>query len=312
MNLLVGALAMGLLLSLATLGVFVSFRVLRLIDLTAEGAFGIGAAVGASALVRGASPVIATVAGAVSGVLAGMATGLLHTRARIDALLAGILTSTALYSVMLYIMGGGEVSVVTRETLFSGAERAWHRAGGGDVTLFGTSVPAASWASLALLLFVVPMVALGLVWFFRTHLGLAVRAAGDNPRMARAQAVDIGRMSVLGVALANGLVGFSGALFAQYQGFANVQMALGTFVTAIGCLVLGEALFGRERLAAQLGGAVAGTVLFRLLVAAALRAGLDPNMLKLVTALFVVVVLVAQNRVRHTLARPHRATGGAS
>lgn len=312
MNLLVGALAMGLLLSLATLGVFVSFRVLRLIDLTAEGAFGIGAAVTATALVRGASPVIATLVGAVSGVLAGMVTGLLHTRARIDALLAGVLTSTALYSVMLYIMGGGELSVVTRETIFSGAERAWHRIGGGDVTLLGTSVPAASWASLALLLLVVPVAASGLAWFFRTHLGLAVRAAGDNPRMARAQAVDIGRMSVLGVALANGLVGLSGALFAQYEGFANVQMALGAFVTAVGCLVLGEALVGGERLGAQLAGAVAGTVLFRLLVAAALRAGLDPNTLKLATAVFVVVVLVAQNRVRHTLARPHRATGGAS
>jgi putative ABC transport system permease protein len=129
--------------------------------------------------------------------------------------------------------------------------------------------------------------------------------------MAQAHAVDISRMTVLGVALANGLVGFSGALFSQYQGFANVQMALGTFVTAIGCLVLGEALFGRERLGAELAAAIAGTVVFRLLVAAALRAGLDPNTLKLATAVFVVVVLMAQHRVRRTLVRAHRATGGA-
>jgi putative ABC transport system permease protein len=157
-----------------------------------------------------------------------------------------------------------------------------------------------------------PLAALGLVWFFRTHLGLAVRAAGDNPNMAQGQAVDVGRMTVLGIALANGLVGLSGGLFAQYQGFANVQMALGTFVTAVGCLVLGQALFGQDRLGAQLAGAIAGTVLFRLLVAAALRAGLDPSALKLATAAFVVIVLVLQNRVRRTLARPRRVTGGAS
>jgi len=312
MNLLIGALAMGLVLSLATLGVFVTFRVLRLIDLTAEGAFGIGAAVAATALVSGGSPIVATLVGAVTGALAGMTTGLLHTRLRIDALLAGILTSTALYSAMLYTMGGGELSIVTRETVFSGAERVWRWAGGGDTTIFGTPVAAASWASLALLLALVPLAALGLGWFFRTRMGLTLRAAGDNPSMAQAQAIDIDRMTVLGIALANGLVGLAGALFAQYQGFANVQMALGTFVTAVGCLVLGEALFGRERIGVQLGGAIAGTVLFRLLVAAALRAGLDPNALKLATAMFVVIVLLLQNRVRRTLARPGRVTGGAS
>jgi putative ABC transport system permease protein len=312
MNLLVGALAMGLLLSLATLGVYLSFRVLRLIDLTAEGAFGIGAAVAASALVRGASPVVATLVATVTGVLAGMATGLLRTRFRVDTLLAGIVTSTALYSAMLYVMGGGELSIVLRPTMFSGAERVWRWAGGGDITIFGTTVAAASWASLALLIVIVSLSAFGLGWFHRTQLGLAIRAAGDNPRMAQAQAIDVGRMMVLGVALANGLVGLSGALFAQYQGFANVQMALGTFVTAAGCLVLGEALFGQERIGAQLAGAIAGTVLFRLLVAAALRAGLDPNAFKLATAVFVVTVLVLQNRVRRTLARPRRATGSAS
>jgi len=306
MNLLVGALAMGLLLSLATLGVFVSFRVLRIIDLTVEGAFGIGAAVAATAVARGASPVAATLVGAVTGALAGIATGLQHTRLRIDPLLAGILTSTALYSGMLYVMGGGELSIVARETVFSGAERIWRRGGGGDIAVFGTPVPAASWASLGLLLALATVAALGLAWFFHTRVGLALRAAGDNPSMAQAQAIDIGRMTVLGVAVANGLVGLSGALFAQYQGFANVQMALGTFVTAVGCLVLGEAVFGRDRIGRQLAGAIAGTVAFRLLVAAALRAGLDPSALKLATAVFVVGVLLLQNPVRRLLARQRR------
>jgi putative tryptophan/tyrosine transport system permease protein len=309
MNLLIGALAMGLLLSLATLGLFVSFRVLRTIDLTAEGAFGIGAAVAATAVAHGASPVIATLVGVVTGALAGIVTGFQHTRLRIDPLLAGILTSTALYSGMLYVMGGGELSIVTRETVFSGAERLWRRGGGGDMVVFGTSVAAAGWASLALLVALVAATALGLAWFFRARVGLALRAAGDNPSMAQAQAIDIGRMTVIGVAVANALVGLCGALFAQYQGFATVQMALGTFVTAVGCLVLGEALFGRDRIGRQLAGAIAGTVAFRLLVAAALRAGLDPSALKLATAVFVVGVLLLQNRARRLLARPHRAAG---
>lgn len=311
MNLLVGTLAIALLLSVAVLGVFVTFRVLNTLDLTADGAFGIGAAVVATALVRGASPVVATLVAIGAGMLAGTTTGLLNSRLRVDTLLAGILTSTALYSVMLYVMGGGDLSLTTRETVFSDAERVWRRLGGGDITLFDTTVSAASWASVALLLLIVPLIALALEWFLRTQLGLAARAAGDNPDMARAQGVDVGRMVVLGIALANGLVGFSGALFAQYQGFANIQMALGTFVIAIGCLVLGEALLGRRRLRTQLAGAIVGTVLFRFLVSGALRLGLDPNSLKLATALFVVTVLVLHGSVRRALTGRARAGEGS-
>jgi putative ABC transport system permease protein len=149
---------------------------------------------------------------------------------------------------------------------------------------------------------VVALAALVLGWFFRTRLGLAARAAGDSPSMARAQGVNVGRMLILGLALANGLVGLSGALFAQYQGFASVQMGVGTFVSALACLILGEALFGRARVARQIVGAVVGTLLFRLLVSAALQAGLDPNALKVATALFVLAVLVLQGGLRQLLA----------
>jgi putative ABC transport system permease protein len=225
-------------------------------------------------------------------------------------LLAGILASTALYSVMLYVMGGGDLSIADRETVFSAADRGWRGLGGGDVTVFGTTVSAASWASLALLIVIASSTALALAWFLRTRLGLAARAAGDNPSMARSQGVDVGGMVLLGVALANGLVALAGALFAQYQGFANIQMALGTFVTAIGCLVLGEALFGRHRVGAQVGGAIVGTVLFRLLVSGALRLGLDPDSLRLVTAVFVVAVLVLHGGARRALVGRARAAEG--
>jgi putative ABC transport system permease protein len=308
-NLLVGTLIMGLVLSAATVGVLVSFRVLRTLDLTAEGAFGVGAAVAAAAIGAGASPSAATVVAVGAGVVAGAVTGALHTRLRIDTLLAGILTSTALYSVMLYVMAGGDLSITTRGTIYSAADRAWRGLGGTDVTVFGTAVSAASWAALALLIVVVASIALAVAWFLRTRLGLAVRAAGDNPDMARAQGVNVGRMLVLGLAIANGLVGFSGALFAQYQGFANVQMALGAYVTALGCLVLGEALVGGRRVGTRVMGAIVGTVTFRLLVSGALRLGLDPAALKLATALFVIAVLVVQGGVQRARARHTREAG---
>lgn len=302
MNLLVGTLSMGLILALATLGLYISLRVLQTLDLTVEGSFGLGAALAAALLVRGSSPLAATAAAAAAGVLAGVTSGLMNTRGRIDPLLAGILTSTALYSVMLFLMGGGDLSIATRETLLSGAERAWRGLGGGAVTLFDTPVSAGSVASLAFLALLVPLAALALGWFFRTRLGLAARAAGDSPSMAGAQGVSVGAMLVLGLALANGLVGLSGALFAQYQGFASVQMGIGTFVSALACLILGEALFGRHRVGRHLAAALVGTLLFRLLVSAALQAGLDPNSLKLATALFVLAVLVLQGGVKQLLA----------
>jgi putative tryptophan/tyrosine transport system permease protein len=301
-NLLVGTLSMGLLLALATLGLYIALRVLHTLDLTVEGSFGLGAALSAALLARGASPLAATAAAVAGGVLAGATSGLMHTRGRIDTLLAGILTSTALYSVMLYLMGGGDLSIADRETLFSAAGGAWERLGGGAVTLFGTEVSAGSVASLVFLAVLVPAVALALGWFFRTRLGLAARAAGDSPTMARAQGVSVGGMLLVGLTLSNGLVGLSGALFAQYQGFASVQMGIGTFVTALACLILGEALFGRTRVARQLAGAVVGTMLFRLLVSAALQAGLDPNALKLATAAFVLAVLVLQGGVKQLVA----------
>lgn len=302
MNLLVGTLSMGLILALATLGLYISLRVLQTLDLTVEGSFGLGAALAAALLVRGSSPLAATAAAAAAGVLAGVTSGLMNTRGRIDPLLAGILTSTALYSVMLFLMGGGDLSIATRETLLSGAERAWRGLGGGAVTLFDTTVSAGSVASLAFLALIAPLAALALGWFFRTRLGLAARAAGDSPSMAGAQGVSVGAMLVLGLALANGLVALSGALFAQYQGFASVQMGIGTFVSALACLILGEALFGRRRVGRQLAAALVGTLLFRLLVSAALQAGLDPNSLKLATALFVLAVLVLQGGVKQLLA----------
>ena len=306
MNLLIGALTIGLVLSLLALGVFITYRVFGMLDVTTDGSFGVGAATAASLLAQGWPPLPATAAGAGAGMAAGLVTGLVHTRFGINALLAGILTTTALYSGNLYIMRGGDRSVAAVPTLITRAEGLFTRLvpNADAITLLGTPVSARNLAALALMVVVVAVVTVLLARFFGTNLGLALRATGDNPQMARALGVSVDGMIVVGLVMANGLIGLAGALFAEYQGFANIQMGLGMIVTGLASVIVGETLAGgRQGMAARLVAVVLGAVLFRLLIAGALRAGLDPNALKLLTAVFVFLALVVPAAVRRRLRR---------
>jgi putative ABC transport system permease protein len=293
-NLLIGATTMGFILAPLALGVFVSYRVFRTLDLTADGSFGVGVALVAALLVRGVPPLEATAAGALAGAAAGVFTGLLHTRLRVSALLAGVLTSTALYSVNLFLMGGGNVSLSSTESLMTLAGRFGRRVLGlperltlGDTTVGGERV-----AELAIMALLAGGLAVALARFLRTDLGLAMRAAGNNPQMARSVGIDVDRMIVTGLGLSNGLIALAGGLFAQYEGFANIQMGIGAVVMGVATLLVGETLVGRRSPGRWVAGAVAGSVVFRLLVAGAIRAGLTPNALKLVTAALVRAGLV--------------------
>ena len=305
MNLLIGALTIGCIMVLLGLGVFLSFRILDTVDLTADGAFGVGAAVAGALLVRGAPPLVATVGAAVAGALAGVATGVIHTRLLVSALLAGVLTSTALYSVSLTVMGSGNLPLVGTPTLVGGVERIGARLGvPAELVLFDATVDGGSVTILVAAALAAASAALLLGMFLGTDLGLAMRAAGDNPPMARAVGIDVGWMVVLGLALANGLIALSGALLAQYEGLANIQMGVGALVAGLGGLLVGETLVGRRPLMRWIAGVLLGTVLLRLLVAAAIRAGLHPNALKLITAGLVLAVLalphlLSVRRVRH-------------
>jgi putative tryptophan/tyrosine transport system permease protein len=292
-NLLVGAVTLGLLLALLALGVFLSYRVYHLVDLTADGSFGVGVAVAAALLVGGIPPLTATALAALAGAAAGVVTGALHTRFQVHPLLAGVLTSTALYSVSLFVMGGGNVNLASSTTLLTLAERAAARLGLPDtLTLLGTDVPGSSLAALLFMALVVVVLALTLTAFLGTDLGTAMRAAGASPQMARAMAIDVDAKIVIGLALSNGLIALSGALMAQFQGFANIQMGIGAIVAGLANLMVGETLLGTRTIGRWVAGAVVGSVVFRLLVAGAIRAGLSPNALKLVTALFVLGVLI--------------------
>jgi putative tryptophan/tyrosine transport system permease protein len=305
-NLLLGAVTIGLILSLLALGVFLTYRVFGLLDLTTDGAFGVGAATAAALLSHGWPPAAATAIGGWAGAMAGLVTGMVHTRFGVNALLAGILTTTALYSGNLYIMGGGDRSIANVPTLITRAEQAlgWLAPGTETLTLFGTQVVTRSVAALLLMLLFVPVLAWLMALFFRTSLGLALRATGDNPQMARALGVSVSGALVVGLVMANGLIGLSGALFAEYQGFANIQMGLGMIVTALASVILGETLFGQRGITSRIVAVIIGTVLFRLLVAGAVRAGIDANALKLLTAAFVFLALVVPDAVRRRFRRP--------
>lgn len=300
MNLLIGAATIGLIFAPLALGVFLSYRVYHIVDLTADGSFGAGAAVAAALLVRQVDPVLATAVGVLAGVAAGAITGILQTRLMVSALLAGVLTSTAFYSVDLFVMGSGNLSLASTRSLVTVAERLGRRLLGlpTELTLLGTSVSGGSLATLACMAVLVGLLVLGLALFMGTDLGLAMRAAGSNPQMAKAVGIEVDRMVVLGLAVSNGLIALAGALFAQYQGFSNIQMGIGAVVTGVASLMVGETLLGTRALGRWIAGAAIGAVVFRLLVAAAVRAGLDPNALKLVTAVFVLAVLVLPNAMR--------------
>ena len=310
MNLLIGAATIGLILAPLALGVFISYRIYHTLDLTADGSFGVGAAVVAALLVRDVPPLAATALGTLAGVAAGGITGILHTQFLVSALLAGVLTSTALYSAILFIMGSGNLSLASTQSLVTWAERLGQRVGlPPTLTLLGTTVPGDRLVDLLLVALLVGALALGLTLFLGTDLGLAMRAAGNNPQMAKAVGIEVDRMVVLGLGLSNGLIALAGALLAQYQGFANIQMGIGMVVTGVATLLIGETLLGRRPLGRWIAGAIAGAVVFRLLLALALKAGLDPNALKLVTALFVFAVLVLPGLGRR--ARHRRPAEGA-
>ena len=278
-------------------GVYLSARVLRFADITPDGSFTFGAAVAAALLAQQGDPVLATAAAVAAGMLAGYVTGLLHTRLGVTDLLSGILVMTALYSVNLHVMGRSNISLLSTETLATPVRAVFPAtASWSDDVTFG-----AIFAGLALVLGAL------LAWYLKTDFGIAMRSVGDNPAMITAQGVDRRRMIELGLALGNGLVALSGALIAQYQGFADVAMGVGTLVAGMAAVILGETLRVRGRsLVVTIVMVAAGALLFRMLVALALRVGLNPIDLKLMTAVFVLGALALPRLRRRSVAGASR------
>lgn len=300
MTLLLGALTIGLILSLLAMGVFISFRIFEIPDITADGSITLGAAISAILLVHHVNPFLATAAGAAGGAVAGATTGIIHTKFKINALLAGILVMTALYSVNLHVMGRSNIPLMQASTLNSHAEEWGVRLLRSEsINVLGWSVASADAALLVMAAASVAVTGIALYMFFRTNIGTAMRATGDNAQMVRALGANVDGYIIMGLALSNCLVGLSGALLAQYQGFADAQMGIGMIVTGLASVIIGESLTGARSLGLTIMGAIMGSVLFRLLVAIALRWGLNPNDLKLITAFFVFAALVLPKFIAH-------------
>ncbi|WP_243311330.1 ABC transporter permease [Fundidesulfovibrio agrisoli] len=288
----IGALEQGLVYGLMVLGVYLTFRILDFPDLTVDGSLPLGAAVSSVCIGAGMDPYLSLVPATLAGFCAGAVTGLLNTRLKILHLLASILTMIALYSINIRIMGRPNFTLLGKSTVLD------------SLTAFGLP---SSMAGTCLFAAFTVSAALALIWFTRTELGQAMLATGDNPRMITALGVNTGNMIVLGVGLSNALVALCGALVAQNQGAADVNMGVGTIVAGLASVIIGETLLGQGRISRMIIAAVLGSVAYRLAIALALGVKLgefsfSPSDLNLITAFIVVAALTAP-RLKRKMAR---------
>ena len=271
--------AQGLMWSILAIGVFLSFRVLDVPDMTCEGSFPLGGAIAASMIAAGTSPWLAIAAGAFVGLLAGIVTGILYTKLKIPAILAGILTMIALYSVNLHVMGKANISLLRVDTIFSTT-----------ASLLNVSNSVAAFLVPAVLLF---LCSAFIYWFFGTELGMCIRATGYNTQMVRAQGVNTDTMIIIGLFISNALIGLCGAVVAQNNGFADVGMGIGTIIIGLASVIIGEVILGVDSFSASLAAVILGSVIYRVVIAVVLYMGMPPNDLKLFTAIIVVLALAA-------------------
>lgn len=287
LHIILGAVMLGLLWALMTIGVYITYRILDMADLTVEGSIALGAAIAAQGIFTGLNPFAATLLALAGGMVAGLITGLLHTQLKIPPLLSGILTMIGLYSINLRIMGKANLSLLRMKTVYTSLKE-W---GVGEQVFFKTwgisqVMPILSFAILCVL----GIVAL-LWWFFGTEMGYALRSTGDNPQMARAQGINTKRMIILGLMISNGLVALSGALIAQQQAYADVQMGTGAIVIGLASVIIGEVLFGKRNVFNCLVSLVLGAITYRVIIALVLELGMPAHDLKLFTAITVAIAL---------------------
>jgi len=273
MDILLTAVSQGVLWAVMAIGVYITYRILNIADLSAEGSFPLGAAISSTLIVQGMSALMATMAAASMGLIAGLVTGVLYTKLKIPALISGILTMTGLYSINLRIMGRANISLL------------------GQTTLFNTWELSSNWTTLIVGLLSVAAIILLLFLFFRTEIGFVLRSTGDNEQMTRAQGVNTDSLKILGLMISNSLIAFSGALIAQSNGFADISMGIGTIVIGLASVTIGEVFFGNLTIAKRLSCVVLGSVVYRMIIALAINLNMNPNDLRLISAIILAIVL---------------------
>jgi putative tryptophan/tyrosine transport system permease protein len=296
---LFGAFEAGVLYAIMALGVYLSFRILDFPDLTVDGSFVTGASVAAILIVGGTNPIVATLAALVAGFLAGCMTGLLHTKGKINPLLSGILMMIALYSINLRIMGKSNIPLLREETVITSVTNGWKNLGVDELIQSALSAIGLSgfipktWAIVLIMSVLVLILKLALDWFLKTEIGLSIRATGDNETMIKSFAANTDTLKILGLGLSNALVAFSGALVAQYNGFSDIGMGIGMIVIGLASVIIGEAVFGTKSIVRVTFAVIGGAILYRIIVALALRADfLETGDMKMITAFIVICALI--------------------
>ena len=279
---MLGAVSQGILWGIMVLGVFITYKLLDIPDLTVDGSFATGGAVCAVLVVAGVNPALAIVAAMAAGAVAGAVTGFLTTVFEIPAILSGILTQISLWSINLRIMGKSNTPLLTNDTVFSQL---------GNATGLTSNV-----CAIIVGLIVVVVIVAGLYWFFGTEIGSALRATGNNEAMIRALGVNTNRTKMLALILSNALVGLSGGLICEQQKYADIGMGTGAIVIGLAAIVIGEVLGrllpgGLSKFGARLVSAVAGSVVYFLIRAIVLQMGMDANDMKLLSAIIVALAL---------------------
>jgi putative ABC transport system permease protein len=278
MEFYITAIMLGLCLSSMSVGIFITMKIFNIPDITTDGSYTLGAAVTACLLTNHWNIAVVIPIIILVGALAGAITGIIHTRLNVQPLLAGILTMTGLYSINLIILGRSNVPLINISNLFS------------HIHLFPDPLYNEFTTALLFIIVVVSIIA----YVLRTDFGIAMRATGNSPSMAAAQGINNNRMKILGLAIANALTALSGFLVAQYQNFTDINMGIGIVITGLGSVLIGDALikWGNIRsVYGQLAMVLAASIIFQLVLAFTLTIGIDPNLLKLVTALFVLLVV---------------------
>lgn len=282
-QIIISAISQGLLWAILAIGIHITYRILNISDLTSEGSFTLGAAVSATAIVNGIHPLIAILMAVISGSLAGMVTGLLHTKMRIPSLLSGILSMTGLYSINLRIMGKANIPLNQQETILTSIKN-----------LLGFSKDRD--AAIILGVVVCAIVIVLLVWFFNTEFGYAIVATGNNDKMIRANGINSDVTMIAGLMLANALIALSGSLVCQYNGYADVGQGIGAIVIGLASVIIGEVIFKKKNLILSLCGILVGSVIYRLIVALVINSSfISANDMKLFTAIIVALALYLAN-----------------
>ena len=274
---LLGTLEQSFIFAVMVLGVYISYKILDFPDMTVDGSFPLGAAVAAASIVKGVNPVLALILAMAAGAAAGFITGMIHVKLRVTNLLAGIIVMTGLYSINLRIMGKSSIPLFSVKHLFNGNVSA-----------------------IVVVAVILLIVKLGMDFLLKTKFGFALKALGDNESLIISLGLNEKTLKIYGLMLANSLVALSGAVLAQYQGFADVGMGTGTIITGLASIIIGDALFGKKKVIKISMMVIFGTIIYRTIIALSLKVGMNASDLKLITSALVVIIIFLKEK-KHLL-----------